>query len=147
MIAEIPLDAGTITEAITETITENVINLDELEENPCINPEELIPETINSEPEIPKRPRGRPKGSAKPKPAAKPKAAPPPKEQKMKPKPKKKKEVQYESSSDEDLPAYVRQEVAPERDLATQMLKLLQGHATVKAARQRQLYSSWFAHH
>ena len=46
MIAEIPLDAGTITEAITETITENVVNLDELEENICTNSEELIPETI-----------------------------------------------------------------------------------------------------
>ena len=148
MIAEIPLDI----ELPLETpgiIAENPeINCENPEIN-CENPEELLPELIQ-EPEIQKRPRGRPKGSAKPKAAAPPPkaVAPPPKAAKQKAKARPRKEqVRYESSSDEDLPEYVRQEVAPQRDLATQMLKLLQGHESIRTARKRQLYSSWFAHH
>ena len=147
MIAEIPLDTQTAPED-EEVIIKKPDDLNELEENVEINsenPEEII---IN-EPEIPKKTRGRPKGSAKPKADAKPKAAPKEAKQKLKPVPKpKKKQVQYDSSSsDDDLPEYVRQEVAPTRDLATQMLKLLQGHESIRSARKRQLYTSWFAHH
>ena len=148
MIDEIPLGVELPLETpgiITENPKHNCENL----ESNCENPEELIPELIQ-EPEIQKRPRGRPKGSAKPKAVVKAKAVapPPPKAAKQKAKPKARKEqVRYESSSEEDLPEYVRQEVAPQRDLATQMLKLLQGHESIRTARKRQLYSSWFAHH
>ena len=146
MISEISLDTEQPLE-IPGVITENPDNsgiVEETTELNCENSAELIQEI----PEIPKRPRGRPKGSAKPKTIAKASAPPPPKEIKQKTKPKpRKKQVQYESSSDEDLPDYVRREVTPPRDLATQMLKLLQSHESIRTARKRQLYSSWFAHH
>ena len=94
-----------------------------------------------------KKPRGRPKGSTKPK---KEKPPPPPEKPKVvksNPKPKKK-VVTYESESDEELPLpqYVRQQL-PERDLATQMMHLLQQHNNKKADARKQLYSSWFKHY
>ena len=147
MIAEIPLDVEQ-PDNIPGINAENPeINCENPEIN-CENPEELVPELIQELPEIQKRPRGRPKGSAKPKAVENP----PPKAAKQKAKARPKKErVRYEvasgSSSGDDLPEYVRQEVAPQRDLATQMLKLLQSHESIRTARKRQLYSSWFAHH
>ena len=141
---EIPQE---ITENIAETIPENIPE-ESISEKPEILPVEA--ENIDEGPPAPKRPRGRPKGSV-----TKPKDPPPPPkppkaQQKLKPKPKpKKRQVQYHeySSSEEELPEYVRQEVAPQRDLATQMLKLLQNHESIRSERKRQLYASWFAHH
>ena len=158
-VTEIPLDAENTettiennienTENNTEIIQENIVNTEIIQENTEDAEENPPPEekTEDTTP-APKRPRGRPKKEAKPKEAAVPYK--PPKEPKNpKPKqPKPKKRVKYESSSsEEELPAYVREEVAPQRDLATQMLKLLQNHENIRSARKRQLYASWFAHH
>ena len=103
-----------------------------------------------------KRPRGRPKGTAKPKEEKPQKPQKPPKEPKepkkkevVKPKIPKKRAVKFQSSSEEELPEYVRREVGPavERDLSMQMLRLLQNHESIKASNRRRLYASWFAHH
>ena len=164
-IVEIPLDDNEETEIIpnnSENVLENTFENEEiLEENEEIldEPEELNPEPLETIPETveevpaPKRPRGRPKGSTKAKEAAPPKPQKAPKQPKQ-PKPKKApRRVEYESSDEEDvLPDYVRQEVAPpepptQRDLATQMLRLLQNHENVRVQRKRNLYGSWFQHH
>ena len=155
-VTEIPLDAenteNTENNENTEIIPENNENTEIIEENtePIIeNSEENIPsEEITETVPAPKRPRGRPKKEAKPKEAVPCKA----KKESKNPKPKTvsrpKKRVKYESSSSsEELPAYVRQEVAPQQDLASQMLRLLQNHESIRSARKRQLYASWFAHH
>ena len=97
----------------------------------------------------PKKSRGRPKGSTKPK---KERAPPvkPPKQRKEATQKKAPRKVYYEESESEDeLPDYVRQEVlpAPQQDIATQMLKLLQNHENIRTARRQQLYSSWFRHY
>ena len=169
-VTEIPLDAEN-SENNTENNVENIKNDTEIIQENDKNTEKNLPITFDRKtnesdglngaeenpppeektedlPPAPKRPRGRPKGTAKPKEAAVPYK--PPKEPKNpKPKqPKPKKRVKYESSSsEEELPAYVREEVAPQRDLATQMLKLLQNHESIRSARKKQLYASWFAHH
>ena len=117
-----------------------------------------IEENEEEEDEPPqKRPRGRPKGTAKPKeekpqkkqqkPQKEPKE--PKKKEVVKPKIPKKRAVKFESSSEEELPEYVRREVGPavERDLSMQMLRLLQNHESIKASNRRRLYASWFAHH
>ena len=147
-VVEIPLDSEPV-EHTPEIVPEKEINSEEIPENEEKESEEKIeeePEEKTESPPAPKRPRGRPKGSAKPKEAP---APPPPKlkrEAKKKPKPKK---VQYESESEEELPEYVRQQVQPppQQDLATQMLKLLQNHENIRQARRTQLYSSWFRHY
>ena len=142
MIQEIPLDAEEKDEEedkTLEVIEEKDEEINEIQEKE----EEKIEavEIINETP--PKKPRGRPKGSTKPK---KEKPPPPEKPKVVKPKPKpKKKVVHYESSSDEDLPQYVRQEL-PQRDLASQMMHLIQQHNNKKADARKQLYSSWFRH-
>ena len=114
-----------------------------------------IEENEENEPP-PKRPRGRPKGTAKPKEEKPQKPQKPPKEPKepkkkevVKPKIPKKRAVKFQSSSEEELPEYVRREVGPavERDLSMQMLRLLQNHESIKASNRRRLYASWFAHH
>ena len=146
-VVEIPLDSEeqNIPEIPEKEIEE--IPEDEPEEKEIPQEEEPAAE-ISESPPAPKRPRGRPKKEPKPKEAA---APPLPKKlkrepaQKKKPKPK----VHYEpSSSDEELPEYVRQQVQPppQQDLATQMLKLLQNHENIRTARRQQLYSSWFRH-
>ena len=149
-VLEIPLDNDTEEiEAIpnnSENVLENSFKNEEiLNETEELNSEEQqeIPEIVEDVP-APKRPRGRPKGTAKAKEAAPPKQ----------PKPKKApRRVEYESSDEEDvLPDYVRQEVAQpaaptQRDLATQMLRLLQNHENVRVQRKRNLYGSWFQHH
>ena len=100
-----------------------------------------------------KRPRGRPKGTAKPKEEKPQKPQKEPKEPKkkevVKPKISKKRAVKFESSSEDELPEYVRREGGPavERDLSMQMLRLLQNHESIKASNRRRLYASWFAHH
>ena len=100
-----------------------------------------------------KRPRGRPKGTAKPKEEKPQKPQKEPKEPKkkeiVKPKISKKRAVKFESSSEDELPEYVRREVGPavERDLSMQMLRLLQNHESIKASNRRRLYASWFAQH
>ena len=146
-VTEIPLDAEN-----TENHTENNENTEIIEENtePIIeNSEENIPsEEITETVPAPKRPRGRPKKEPIPKDAVPCKAKKESKNPKPKTQPKPKKRVKYESSSSsEELPAYVRQEVAPQQDLASQMLRLLQNHESIRSARKRQLYASWFAHH
>ena len=145
-VVEIPLDSEeqNIPEIPEKEIEE--IPEDEPEEKEI--PQEEEPAEILASPPAPKRPRGRPKKEPKPKEAA----APPPKKLKREPVPKKKPKpkVHYEpSSSDEELPEYVRQQVQPppQQDLATQMLKLLQNHENVRTARRQQLYSSWFRHY
>ncbi len=130
--SEIPEEKPEHAEAATEEIEKK----DELPEEPP-----------------PKKTRGRPKGKAKPKPESpeipeRPKK--PPKEKKREvAKPKKKRVVEFESSSGDELPEYVRKEMGPalERDLSVQMLKLLQNHESIRAAKKRRLYASWFAHH
>ena len=157
-VLEIPLDNDTEEiEAIpnnSENVLENSFKNEEiLNETEELNSEEQqeIPEIVEDVP-APKRPRGRPKGTAKAKEAAPPKPQKAPKQPKQ-PKPKKApRRVEYESSDEEDvLPDYVRQEVAPapptQRDLATQMLRLLQNHENVRVQRKRNLYGSWFQHH
>ena len=141
MIAEIPLDQENIE---SSEIIEEELN----EEKELINEEKeiKIEEKENAEKENVepvKKPRGRPKGSTKPK---KEKPAPPEKPKVVKAKPKPKKVVTYESESDEELPQYVRQQL-PERDLATQMMQVLQQHNNRKADARKQLYSSWFKHY
>ena len=155
-VTEIPLDAenteNTENNENTEIIPENNENTEIIEENtePIIeNSEENPPPEEKAEKDIPapKRPRGRPKKEPIPKDAVPCKAK---KEKNPKPKTvsRPKKRVKYESSSSsEELPAYVRQEVAPQQDLASQMLRLLQNHESIRSARKRQLYASWFAHH
>ena len=140
MIQEIPIDTE------NDEDETNQLLIKEEEEIPIDtddkNEEKEIHEEIkeNVEP-LPKKPRGRPKGSTKPKkeppPVEKPKV--------VKPKPKSKKAVHYESDSEEEMPQYVRQQL-PERDLATQMMQVLQRHNNVKADARKQLYSSWFRH-
>ena len=164
-IVEIPLDGDTEeletipnnSENVLENIeeTEEILDkaeeiVDEPEEN--AEPPEEIPETVEDVP-APKRPRGRPKGSTKAKEAAPPKPQKQPKQPKQ-PKPKKapKKVVQYESSEEEELPDYVRQQVRvpqspSQADLATSMLRLLQNHENVRVQRKRNLYDSWFQHY
>ena len=89
--------------------------------------------------EIPKKPRGRPKGTTKPK-----------KEPSQKPeKPKKiykpkTKVAQYESESDEELPQYVHMP-RQQRDLATQMMDILHQHTMKKNDARKQMYNSWFS--
>ena len=158
-VLEIPLDNDTEEiEAIpnnSENVLENSFKNEEiLNETEELNSEEQqeIPETVEDIP-APKRPRGRPKGTAKAKEAAPPKPQKAPKQPKQ-PKPKKApRRMEYESSDEEDvLPDYVRQEVVPpepptQRDLATQMLRLLQNHENVRVQRKRNLYGSWFQHH
>ena len=139
----------------SENVLENRFKNPEIRnETEELNSEEQqeIPEIVEDVP-APKRPRGRPKGTAKAKEAAPPKPQKAPKQPKQ-PKPKKApRRVEYESSDEEDvLPDYVRQEVAPpepptQRDLATQMLRLLQNHENVRVQRKRNLYGSWFQHH
>ena len=159
-VLEIPLDNDTEEiEAIpnnSENVLENSFKNEEiLNETEELNSEEQqeIPEIVEDAPAPQKRPRGRPKGTAKAKEAAPPKPQKAPKQPKQ-PKPKKApRRVEYESSDEEDvLPDYVRQEVAPpeqptQRDLATQMLRLLQNHENVRVQRKRNLYGSWFQHH
>ena len=159
-VLEIPLDNDTEEiEAIpnnSENVLENSLKNEEiLNETEELNSEEQqeIPEIVEDAPAPQKRPRGRPKGTAKAKEAAPPKPQKAPKQPKQ-PKPKKApSRVEYESSDEEDvLPDYVRQEVAPpepptQRDLATQMLRLLQNHENVRVQRKRNLYGSWFQHH
>ena len=140
----------------SENVLENSFkNPEILNETEELNSEEQqeIPEIVEDAPTPQKRPRGRPKGTAKAKEAAPPKPQKASKQPKQ-PKPKKApRRVEYESSDEEDvLPDYVRQEVAPpaaptQRDLATQMLRLLQNHENVRVQRKRNLYGSWFQHH
>ena len=139
MIAEIPLDQENIesSEIIEEELNEEKELINEEKENV----EKENDEKENVEPA--KKPRGRPKGSTKPK---KEKPPPPEKPKVVKAKPKPKKVVTYESESDEELPQYVRQQL-PQRDLATQMMQLLQQHNNKKADARKQLYSSWFKHY
>ena len=156
-VLEIPLDgedqinASPVTEEINhidETDKENEKEIETEKENKkeIINtiPDGPSHETV--EPDdlpAPKRPRGRPKGTAKPKETA----TKPAKASKPKAKPKQK-TVAYESEDSDTLPEYVRQEVTPpQRDLATQMLQLLQSHENVRTHRKRQVYNSWFSHH
>ena len=159
-VLEIPLDNDTEEIEATPNNSENVLensfkNEEILNETEELNSEEQqeIPEIVEDAPAPQKRPRGRPKGTAKAKEAAPPKPQKAPKQPKQ-PKPKKApRRVEYESSDEEDvLPDYVRQEVAPpepptQRDLATQMLRLLQNHENVRVQRKRNLYGSWFQHH
>ena len=160
-IVEIPLDGDEETiqdnSEIIPNNSENVLkNTFESEENEEIldEPEELNPEPLEPIPETveevpaPKRPRGRPKGSTKAKEAAPPKPQKAPKQ----PKPKKvpKRVVHYESSEEEELPDYVRQEVnipPSQESLASSMLRLLQNHENVRVQRKRNLYDSWFPHY
>ena len=139
----------------SENVLENSFKHEEIiNENEELNSEEQsaqeIPEIVEDIPAPQKRPRGRPKGTAKAKEAAPPKPQKAPKQPKPKKAPRR---VEYESSDEEDvLPDYVRQEVAPpaaptQRDLATQMLTLLQNHENVRVQRKRNLYGSWFQHH
>ena len=51
--------------------------------------------------------------------------------------------MHYESESEEELPQYVKEHL-PQRDLATQMMTLLQHHNSIKAGARKQLYNSWF---
>ena len=144
MIEEIPLDQENIesSEIIEEELNEEKAEIQENTEEIKENTEEIKEiEKENVEPA--KKPRGRPKGSTKPK---KEKPAPPEKPKVVKAKPKPKKVVAYESESDEELPQYVRQQL-PERDLATQMMQVLQQHNNRKADARKQLYSSWFKHY
>ena len=155
-VLEIPLDgedqinASPVTEEINPTEEKKIENETEKEKEQ-INEKEIINIIPESSTEIiepddlpaPKRPRGRPKGTAKPKETA----TKPPKASKPKAKPKQK-TVAYESDDSDTLPEYVRQEVTPpQRDLATQMLQLLQSHENVRTHRKRQVYNSWFQHH
>ena len=142
-IEEIPLDAEEIIEEKEEPAE---ILQENSEENTEKQQEEIIENEENQEVEekiepAPKK-RGRPKGSTKPK-EEKPKPVAKEKPKKVaKAKPQKKK-VQIESeSSEEELPAYVRQQM-PERDLATQMMQLLQNHSNLAAQRKKQMYASW----
>ena len=155
-VLEIPLDgedqinASPVTEEINhidETDKENEKEIETEKENKkeIINtiPDEPSLETVAPNLPAPKRPRGRPKGSAKPKETA----TKPAQASKPKAKPKQK-TVAYESDDSDTLPEYVRQEVTPpQRDLATQMLQLLQSHENVRTHRKRQIYNSWFSHH
>ena len=155
-VLEIPLDgedqinASPVTEEINhidETDKENEKEIETEKENKkeIINtiPDEPSLETVAPNLPAPKRPRGRPKGSAKPKETA----TKPAQASKPKAKPKQK-TVAYESDDSDTLPEYVRQEVTPpQRDLATQMLQLLQSHENVRTHRKRQVYNSWFQHH
>ena len=97
--------------------------------------------------EIPKKPRGRPKGTTKPKkpPPEKPEKPekPPSEKPKKKYKPKTK-VVQYECESDEELPHYVHMP-RQQRDLATQMMDILQQHNMKKNDARKQMYNSWFS--
>ena len=164
-VLEIPLDGEDQINA--SPVTEEINHADE-QENKKENEKENEKETdkemekenkkeiINTTPDeppietiepddlpAPKRPRGRPKGTAKPKETA----TKPAKASKPKAKPKQK-TVAYESDDSDTLPEYVRQEVTPpQRDLATQMLQLLQSHENVRTHRKRQVYNSWFSHH
>ena len=130
MIQEIPLES--------EEIIEKEIQEKEIEE---IKEKELIGEKEIGEKELieapAKKTRGRPKGSTKPK-------IPPEKPKKVaKAKPQKKVvHYQSESSEEEPLPEYVRQQL-PERDLASQMMQLLQQHSNKAADARKQMYSSW----
>ena len=149
-VVEIPLDSEepNIPENIPEKEIEEIAETEPEEKE---IPQEEPAAEITESPPAPKRPRGRPKKEPKPKEAA---APPLPKKLKREPvqkkKPKPKRVVHYEpSSSDEELPEYVRQQVqppAPQQDLATQMLKVFQNHENVRTARRQQLYSSWFRH-
>ena len=145
-IEEIPLDQP---ETIEEKEESAEIIQENVEENTEKNQEEIIENQENHKVEekiepAPKK-RGRPKGSMKPKEEKPVKEKPTPKEKPKKvakAKPQKKK-VQIESeSSEEELPAYVRQQM-PERDLATQMMQLLQNHSNLAAQRKKQIYASW----
>ena len=150
-VLEIPLDNDTEEIEAVPNNSENVLensfkNEETLNETEELNSEEQqeIPETVEDIP-APKRPRGRPKGSAKAK-----EAPPKPQKQPKQTKPKKapKKVVHYESSDEEELPDYVRQEVQPSQaDLATSMLRLLQNHQDVRVQRKQNLYNSWFQHY
>jgi hypothetical protein len=133
MIQGIPLESEEIIEK-DEEIKDEEIKDEEIKEKELIGEKELI--------EAPaKKPRGRPKGSTKPK------IPPPPEKPKKVAKAKpQKKVVHYESESSEEepLPEYVRQQL-PERDLASQMMQLLQQHSNKAADARKQMYSSWFS--
>ena len=134
MIQEIPLESE---EIIEKEIQEKEIEEKEIEEkDEEIKEKELIGEKELIEAPA-KKPRGRPKGSTKPK-------IPPEKPKKVaKAKPQKKVvHYQSESSEEEPLPEYVRQQL-PERDLASQMMQLLQQHSNKAADARKQMYSSW----
>ena len=138
MIEEIPLDKENIEN--NEIIEEELNEEKELKEH---EEKELKENDEKENIEPAKKPRGRPKGSTKPK---KEKPPPPEKPKVVKAKPRPKKVVIYESESDEELPQYVIQQL-PQRDLATQMMQLLQQHNNKKADARKQLYSSWFKHY
>ena len=135
MIQEIPLESE---EIIEKEIQEKEI--EEIKEKWFIGEKEIGEKEIGEKELIEaKKPRGRPKGSTKPK-------IPPEKPKKVaKAKPQKKVvHYQSESSEEEPLPEYVRQQL-PERDLASQMMQLLQQHSNKTADARKQMYSSWFS--
>jgi hypothetical protein len=117
-------------------IQEKEIEEKEIGENELIREKELIEAPAN-------KPRGRPKGSTKPKKEPPPPPEKPKKVAKAKPQ-KKVVHYQSESSDEEPLPEYVRQQL-PERDLASQMMQLLQQHSNKTADARKQMYSSWFS--
>jgi len=142
MIEEIPLDKEE-KEIEEKEIQEKEIEEKEIEEKE-IEEKEIGEKEIGEKEliEAPaKKPRGRPKGSTKPK------IPPPPEKPKKVAKAKPQKKVvhyQSESSEEEPLPEYVRQQL-PERDLASQMMQLLQQHSNKAADARKQMYSSWFS--
>ena len=133
MIQEIPLESE---EIIEKEIQDEEIKDEEIKEKELIGEKEIGEKELIEA----KKPRGRPKGSTKPKiPPEKPKR--PPREGLVA---KAKPHVHYqsESSDEEPLPEYVRQQL-PERDLASQMMQLLQQHSNKAADARKQMYSSW----
>jgi hypothetical protein len=146
MIQEIPLESEEIIEKeIQEKEIEEkekelkekeLIGEKEIKEKELIGEKEIKEKELIGEKELTKKPRGRPKGSTKPK-------IPPEKPKKVA---KAKPHVHYqsESSEEEPLPEYVRQQL-PERDLASQMMQLLQQHSNKAADARKQMYSSWFS--
>ena len=134
-IEEIPLEPEAPLKKEEQDIRENEEENENIQEN-------IQPVEDNIQPEIPKRGRGRPAGAKN-----KAKAPPPPKPKPVAPKPKAKKkqpEPVYEDDSSEDD---YYQAPAPQydsREIAAEVLGLLQHQKRQNNMARRNHYASWF---